>query len=65
MPSREEERERRTKDDLRYCVFCKRYLSPIAWDSHPHNPERKGNRKVKRILWMPFRKFFGLITGSK
>ena len=40
MPLREEEWGRRTDRDLRYCVVCRRYLAPIAWEEHEHNPEK-------------------------
>ena len=39
MAPRRDEWVRRTKDDLRYCVTCERYLSPIAWAEHEHNPD--------------------------
>lgn len=40
MPSRRDDWLRgRSKDELHYCVICKRYLAPIAWGEHEHNPE--------------------------
>lgn len=38
MPLREEDRARRAKDDLKFCVLCKQYLAPAAWAQHEHNP---------------------------
>ena len=39
MPSRRDEWLRgRSKDELHFCVICQRYLSPIAWNEHEHNP---------------------------
>lgn len=39
MPSRRDEWHRgRSKDELHYCVICERYLAPIAWAEHEHNP---------------------------
>ena len=39
MVPRKDEWVRRTEDDLRYCIPCDRYLSPIAWAEHEHNPD--------------------------
>lgn len=40
MPSRRDEWHKgRSKDELHYCVICKRYLAPIGWAEHEHNPE--------------------------
>ncbi|MBI3744446.1 MAG: hypothetical protein HY261_09210 [Chloroflexi bacterium] len=41
MPLREDELASRGKDDLRYCIVCEKYLSPIAWAEHAHNPNAK------------------------
>ena len=41
MPLREDELASRGKDDLRYCIACEKYLSPIAWAEHEHNPNAK------------------------
>ncbi len=40
MPMRRDEWVRtRSKEDLRYCVICKRYMPPAEWDAHQHNPK--------------------------
>ena len=41
MPLREDDRARHSKDDLKYCVVCKQYLSPAAWAEHEHNPKAR------------------------
>lgn len=47
MPRREEERER--PSNLRYCVFCQRYMSVGEWDRHPHNPGLGASRAGARL----------------
>ena len=49
MAIREDERALRTNDDLQYCVICKRYLSPIAWREHEHNPAIQKARNVSAL----------------
>lgn len=40
MPMRRDEWVRtRSKEDLRYCVICQRYMPPVEWDAHQHNPK--------------------------
>ncbi len=51
MPRREDERER--PSSLRYCVFCRRYMSAGEWDTHPHNPDKGASRaraRIRRVL---------------
>lgn len=47
MPRREDERER--SSNLRYCVFCQRYMSVGEWDRHPHNPDLGASRAGARL----------------
>lgn len=49
MAIREDERALRTNDDLQYCVICKRYLSPIAWREHEHNPAIQKARSMSAL----------------
>ncbi len=51
MPRREDERER--PSSLRYCVFCRRYMSVSEWATHPHNPDTGASRaraRLRRVL---------------
>ena len=48
MPLREDELASRGKDDLRYCIVCEKYLSPIAWAEHGHNPNARKPRAPAR-----------------
>ncbi|MEE9202492.1 MAG: hypothetical protein V3U31_04785 [Dehalococcoidia bacterium] len=47
MPKREDERGRST--NLRYCVFCQRYMSVGEWATHPHNPYLGVSRTRARL----------------
>ncbi len=53
MPRRSDERWANHNDDLRYCVFCKQYMSFQAWAIHHHNPDRSQDGAAgffKRLL---------------
>ena len=60
MPRREQERHeniREGKSGLRYCVFCKQYLSATEWALHPHNPDyHKPGSKLARGIKKLFRR---------
>lgn len=59
MPIREDERALRSNEDLQYCVICKRYLSPLAWREHEHNPAIQKARSIasldvlmEEVVWL-------------
>lgn len=62
MPRREDEYYLRKEGDLRYCVFCGKYLSPIEWAVHPHNPEKGAARK--RWQFGSFLRIFKSLAGK-